>query len=972
MAKGQQHIFLEDSDTDSINTTTTAESDQDVEKQYDVEKILAEERAVDGEMQYLLKWERYPMYRCTWEKKDSIESELLFAEWEKWKSRVKHGKESPFDVDKYNQAVEEWEEEKEEKKRRRKVKRRKRGERVPSTGDNTSYEDEPEPEPQPLKRTRITKVRTKRKGIAQPTTKQRRSTIPNVDDDEAAEEADSSDVDSLFGERRRTAPPLIPPKRKSNVRNTMNTAPQMAAASSTTTAPIAAAPKRKSTVEATGARASGTASRPQAILSTKRAQPSSGAAKKSAPSAAAKPSNVFSGDWTEEKKKRQRVRVNGETPKDSTDLKFTHLAVQNRYQKYSKNEPAPDLNALGKIDPKTGKIETPKTANVRLGPVGIRSAFGRRTSPPALKPILPRSPSPEPFRVPQVQPQGPPIRPDSKNDIACKHWLNGGCSYTADTCWYAHRHIDETSTTRPAKKHTTCYYWHNGGNCMKSERECDFAHWDTGVYAGPPGSFRRRSTFVNTPGVKESDLRLMNSENGQNQVSDEVAPAIPGAMLHNAMAENRAGSKPVTAFVHEAPALDRANAASGKSPTVGDIPCEKAPEAPSKEIPKTAIAMPNDNDRTIVPSALMDIDEDGYTAAHASDDRDSGDPGDEEAIDSTVGPAIDEFYTENDIPTELEMAKDGIQNLDSNRLLAEKTGNVIGYVYLHFPPERGACLLLLKCYFEGLNCKVLTSQNPGSWALFRKNFGKSCLLVLHPSEMFNGTIPGLHSFLTANGLGVRVFTIGVQDRICRLEGRNIVFEAQRIFPHGGITYLTDDVLMYYPEKATEIIKQFIEGNRFKPPGAELSKVGARPGVKQWMLEMAMKQLDAQGGEAGGKHEKLMHCWLALDELSPMEDEDPYYYPRSVPLQTSNLWSDDPDCLPSIKGRWEKGDEEGLTDYMANFFAGVACDWLTEYRKFFFVYQRPGVDEVDPKGWGEKYCHVGVIRPEHVLKMMGKK
>lgn len=248
------------------------------------------------------------------------------------------------------------------------------------------------------------------------------------------------------------------------------------------------------------------------------------------------------------------------------------------------------------------------------------------------------------------------------------------------------------------------------------------------------------------------------------------------------------------------------------------------------------------------------------------------------------------------------------------------------------------------------------------------------------------TIPELSNYLVEKGAGLRVFSIGVQHRQCIMEQREPAYEAQRLFPHGGITFITDDVFVYYPEKATEIIEKFLHEDKDKPPGGQLSKIGARPGVKDWMASLATKKFEEQGGEGNCTDLRWIECYEALCRLCPVEDEDPDFPEHSVPLETSHLWSVWEESLPSFKGRWESGDEEGATDYMANHFAGEACAMAWKYRKFLFVFQRPGMEkettnsqgfqvveqEVDPKGWMKKYCHISVVTPDQALRSKGGK
>jgi chromo domain-containing protein 1 len=56
----QNTTFRDDSDSDSVSITSTAASEP--QEEYEVETILAEEEGDNG-VDYLIKWEGYPLHR---------------------------------------------------------------------------------------------------------------------------------------------------------------------------------------------------------------------------------------------------------------------------------------------------------------------------------------------------------------------------------------------------------------------------------------------------------------------------------------------------------------------------------------------------------------------------------------------------------------------------------------------------------------------------------------------------------------------------------------------------------------------------------------------------------------------------------------------------------------------------------------------------------------------------------------------
>ena len=221
----------------------------------------------------------------------------------------------------------------------------------------------------------------------------------------------------------------------------------------------------------------------------------------------------------------------------------------------------------------------------------------------------------------------------------------------------------------------------------------------------------------------------------------------------------------------------------------------------------------------------------------------------------------------------------------------------------------------------------------------------------------------------------------MQHARCIRENREPAFEAQRLFPHGGLTFISDDVFVYYPEKATRLIEEFITAtaNNTKIGSPQLGKIAARPGIKTWLQRLACNKMEQHAGD--GAAIPYVQLYESICRLCPLEDEDPTYPEQHDPKPSSYLWSVPACSLPSFEGKWESGDEEGATAYMANFFAGEACGTAWKYRKFHFVYQRPehtaietnsqGVEEEmvekDPRGWGKRYGHIGVVKPDKLFK-----
>ncbi|KAK0802473.1 hypothetical protein LTR75_008248 [Friedmanniomyces endolithicus] len=497
--------FIEEVDEDSVASDTTQDGEQEDEN-YNVDEILAEDRDSEdagGGMRYLLKWTGYPLMRSTWEPAAHIHTDLVVKQWEERKRRIGLGLVEAFDLDGWNAKKDKLAEEKLERVRRRKAKRRRRG--IAVSSDEEYQDDDADGARSPNRKRfprldsddeevidagqlakrqrRVKAAPVKRKGIAQKVSSVRKHVDTLFEDEVGAgvPNTQDSDFNSLFDEGSQPIYPDVEQPAKSRPDPNAKTAPQMKAPMS---APPTSAPR---------------AAKPAFL----HAQQGSSADKAVGTARRTKDQNVFAKFPDTDKKRRQHARVSGATRKDSADPKFSKLSILNRYQKYGKNEPAPDINALSMIDPKTGKIEAPK---VMSASAAIPDAYGRRRSPPRAERQRSLTPPPPP---PPAQPIQAALHPGTIAPSGRKRTRNESCRATAETCNFAHYNIDDndvlphfvpempsmavqpaedtpmmiqpfhqsassTGTWAP-KKQTMCYYWLTNG-CPVPEDECEFAH----------------------------------------------------------------------------------------------------------------------------------------------------------------------------------------------------------------------------------------------------------------------------------------------------------------------------------------------------------------------------------------------------------------------------------------------------------------------------------------------------------------
>lgn len=109
-------LFDSDYQDDESTSQSLAElqEDADTDEPFAVERILAE-RQRQGQVEYLIKWENFPLLRSTWEFQEALVgigliSKSLIDLWKIEKFQQKQGTKAPFDVDAFHRALKEIQE----------------------------------------------------------------------------------------------------------------------------------------------------------------------------------------------------------------------------------------------------------------------------------------------------------------------------------------------------------------------------------------------------------------------------------------------------------------------------------------------------------------------------------------------------------------------------------------------------------------------------------------------------------------------------------------------------------------------------------------------------------------------------------------------------------------------------------------------------------------------------------------------
>ncbi|KAI9885316.1 MAG: atp2, beta subunit of the F1 sector of mitochondrial F1F0 ATP synthase [Watsoniomyces obsoletus] len=158
-------------------------------------------------------------------------------------------------------------------------------------------------------------------------------------------------------------------------------------------------------------------------------------------------------------------------------------------------------------------------------------------------------------------------------------------------------------------------------------------------------------------------------------------------------------------------------------------------------------------------------------------------------------------------------------------------------------------------YLKACGAKnIHSSYQKGAWDYFRNQYEGGTLLI-HPSFSSIHRIPHLPQILRK---GIQVFKFGIDP----VTGQ---FLQTRLFPHGSVILLTDALILDNPIATEKIVRWFRNVNKKKTPGTW--KLVGRPGLKDWVLQVANEK-----GDGDGLRSEMFlaryRIWLLLDELLP--------------------------------------------------------------------------------------------------------
>lgn len=134
MVRSKENVRAGDSSDDSISLNSTVASE--LQEEYVIDGGILAERTVEGQAQYLVKWDGYDEHCNTWEPEENFQSSDTLKEWLKKKMRVTRGLDEAFDLNAYEERKDKILDAIAARKQRRKEKRRRHGIQVESSSSS--------------------------------------------------------------------------------------------------------------------------------------------------------------------------------------------------------------------------------------------------------------------------------------------------------------------------------------------------------------------------------------------------------------------------------------------------------------------------------------------------------------------------------------------------------------------------------------------------------------------------------------------------------------------------------------------------------------------------------------------------------------------------------------------------------------------------------------------------------------------
>lgn len=306
-------------------------------------------------------------------------------------------------------------------------------------------------------------------------------------------------------------------------------------------------------------------------------------------------------------------------------------------------------------------------------------------------------------------------------------------------------------------------------------------------------------------------------------------------------------------------------------------------------------------------------------------------------------------------PTETPIQAVGERLLDlkEERLFSGAGKTLDKVVFLMFPSDRPYEQHLVTAYLHSLGATVFSATTPGAWQYFVQKL-KSGVVIFHSSVYNYWQIPNFSRVLRQ---GINIFELGVDEAS---QPQSAGYTCTRLFPHGSVLLITDDVFIYHPQRALSILEKCRSDHEGKPAGARNDRIIGRPGLKQWLFELMDMPDHSRADNTpsnGSQVDRIKLYYTVCEILTP---GDGMIVPEDCLIVSPPV-----EEMPSYPPMWDT-DQGKATDYLVNWFAGWCVGEKERFRRFAICHRgRDGAHaEADraAKSWMKEYQHVRVLSP----------
>ncbi|KAK2800772.1 hypothetical protein FQN51_005912 [Onygenales sp. PD_10] len=992
------------SDEDDISITSTAPSEP--QDEYDVECILSEKLFPTGIM-YLVKWADYPIERATWEPEDAFCDPNILLQWNKTKEAISHGKQTPFDLDGWIQKVSEIQEAKAKRQQRRQAKRIRLGIREsPSVvdseesddsesgsslsgfivGDDEDIEGSPEPRGKKRKQPHLSQSIDKRAGSAAPPP---RNFIKPTLHPSVSRKPISQTTKIHFSSSPSTVEKPLPLQRSQSDPSRRQ---EKAKRPSLTV--------RTSTQPAPPSRATSSSSHPKEPPTAKSTSESSkGVSKKAIPQTSS--NSTFAPPLPQAPALRAGRQLTSSFSDDPTSKPklFRNLSSKNRYEKSLRRELAPDITQLDLRKPgewATSHENRPPAAHPPPRPSVYDSLFVEQDTPqhsPVVQNGTPMAASDE--RPTDHQPY-----PAQQTVAHVSTRPSFGGSSATETL--ANR--SEASALSPKQDKPTQFHGKAKKSSIVTSNKRFFKRGEAlvNIKFGPEGKEIGDVRIGQLTWTTIRQLVMVKSNNRIDLHFKDVCNLDEYGELC-ARVTPRPLAKPP--FTHEPNykycngwvlGYDDTSAALNK---LSDYLEEKQLAAlwyhPDPNIPIVIVAYPSHSKdweflgtcpdvpsarllvavRTPLPpmSSLQQIIAQQPLSNHNHNynpDTDTDIPFlHHEDGETPTAEAAEPAKLNNTVSANLLPAMN--QPLDIVAVFREQFGITYDELstvngpkkdrharsfYLYFPNEVDAEFQLTQEFLKRYDMAIFSNRIDGDWEKFVAT-ATSGTILFHQTFIHYENMPKLANLLRNP---INVFNISLAKPLKYLD-----YDAhiQRLFPHGGLILMTEDLILNKPQTALKCLEWFGSYIHRKFPGTW--KMFFRPNIQFWLLDLCTSWRDDTLW-------KMYHMIKSLipkypdghyntyrradspDTLDGLTDDEgqhhPFISPRDIPDYGSRQENDEP-LIP--KGLTQK---ERDTDHLVEYFAGYGLVNVEKFRRFVVITTH------NPQPRWLKWSHIEVMNP----------